>query len=203
MNRSRDREAPGLIRDTHKPIRSVLRVLGPLVLLAGLIFTIIGFVSFFSSFGSAFDGFGSGPGLPGHSGFGPPRYFWCAFVGLPLMAVGGYMSAAGFAGTILRYVSSEASPVGKDTFNYMAKGTRSGVDTLTRTVGRAWRDERVPGREQATVVCPSCTAENDPGSRFCDQCGKMLATEVVCGACQARNEMDARFCDECGRVLVK
>ncbi|MGD0383318.1 MAG: hypothetical protein ABSA77_07360, partial [Thermoguttaceae bacterium] len=57
----------------HSDIRDLLRVIGPLVAGVGLIFTIIGIGSFFSSFGS----------------FEPPRYFWCAFIGLPLLAVGG------------------------------------------------------------------------------------------------------------------
>ena len=57
----------------HREARSVLRVIGPVIALAGLVLTIIGIGSFFSSFGS----FG-----------GSPRYFWCAFLGLPLLAVG-------------------------------------------------------------------------------------------------------------------
>ena len=48
----------------HSDVRSVLRIAGPFVLFAGLVFVAVGMISFFSSFGS----------------FEPPRHFWCTFV---------------------------------------------------------------------------------------------------------------------------
>ena len=59
----------------HKETRSFLRVAGLVIALVGLIFLIIGVASFFSSFG----------------GGGSPRLFWCSFVGMPLLFVGGVM----------------------------------------------------------------------------------------------------------------
>jgi hypothetical protein len=56
----------------HKGTRSFLRVAGLLVAAVGLVFLIIGMASFFSAFG----------------GGGPPRLFWCCFVGMPLLFVG-------------------------------------------------------------------------------------------------------------------
>src|SRR5437868_3667611 len=82
----------------HNAIRMVLQVGGPLLGIVGLIFTIVGLVSFFSSIGS----------------FEPPRYFWCAFVGLPLIFVGLGMSMTGFLGAYYRYFAGEAAPVAKD-----------------------------------------------------------------------------------------
>ena len=52
-----------------------------LIAAVGLIFLIIGMASFFSAFG----------------GGGPPRLFWCCFVGMPLLFVGGVMNLAWIA----------------------------------------------------------------------------------------------------------
>ena len=60
------------ITSGHAQRRAVLRVVGPAVAGIGLLFAVTGFASFFAAFGGA----------------GPPRDFWCAFVGLPLLGVG-------------------------------------------------------------------------------------------------------------------
>ena len=46
------------------------------------------------------------------------------------------------------------------------------------------------------MICPSCGAENRPGSKFCSQCGAAMAR--TCAACATPLRPDARFCDECG-----
>ena len=53
-------------------IRTALRVGGPLIAGVGLLFMIVALGSFFRALGS----------------FEPPRYFWCAFVGMPLLFIG-------------------------------------------------------------------------------------------------------------------
>lgn len=103
----------------HNTIRTVLRVGGPLIAVLGLIFTIVGFGSFFSS------SFGS---------FGPPRYFWCAFVGLPLMFVGHVMCMFGYLGTFYGYYAGEAAPIVKDSVNYMGEGVQPGVKAIAKAV---------------------------------------------------------------------
>jgi len=49
------------------------------------------------------------------------------------------------------------------------------------------------------VTCTSCGAQNDPGRKFCLECGTALA--AVCGACGAANPAGAKFCGECGGRL--
>jgi len=49
------------------------------------------------------------------------------------------------------------------------------------------------------VTCTSCGAQNDPGRKFCLECGSPLA--AVCGACGAANPAAAKFCGECGGRL--
>ena len=162
----------------HNVVRQVLRIVGPLTMAAGLVFTAIGLASFFSSFGS----------------FGPPRYFWCAFIGLPLTGVGAAITKFAYMGSILRYFSAEAAPVGKDTFNYMASGTRQGV----RDVVSAVREGLSGGEGE----CPQCRHKNDVDARFCDNCGQPLAATKTCPACLAENDSSARFCNDCGNAFA-
>jgi hypothetical protein len=102
----------------HDGVRLFLRVFGPLLTLAGLIFIAVGMISFFSAFGS----------------FGPPRYFWCCFVGTPILFIGFVMCKFGYFGSIVRYIAAESAPVAKDTVNYMAEGTAGAVKTVARAV---------------------------------------------------------------------
>jgi hypothetical protein len=102
----------------HSTARMILRVGGPLVALVGLILMIVGVGSFFASFGS----------------FEPPRYFWCAFAGMPLLVVGLVMCKFGYLGTVFRYFAGETAPVAKDTFNYVAEGMQPGVRALGKSI---------------------------------------------------------------------
>src|SRR5271166_4492305 len=102
----------------HSRSKQFLRLLGPIIVGLGLLFTIIGFGSLLSSFGS-------------HE---LPRYFWCAFIGLPLLFVGVAMSMFGFLGSFTRYVSGEQAPVIKDSFNYLAEGMQEGVKTVATAI---------------------------------------------------------------------
>jgi len=102
----------------HNNIRTFLRVVGPLVGVVGILFTIVGFASFFSAFG----------------GFGPPRYFWCAFVGLPLLFLSVVLCMFGYLGAIHRYVAGEAAPVARDAVNFMGEGVQPGVKAVAKAV---------------------------------------------------------------------
>ena len=108
----------------HQRTRSFLRVAGPVVLIVGLIFVITGMASFFSAFGS------------GNS----PRLFWCAFVGMPLMFIGGAFCLFGFMGGIARYTAAEQVPVATNAINDMAEGTKGAVKTVARAVAEGVKD---------------------------------------------------------------
>jgi ribosomal protein L40E len=168
----------------HAETRSTLRVVGPCVLGAGAIFTLIGFGSFFAAFGS----------------FGPPRYFWCAFIGLPLVAVGGAITKFAYLGAVTRYMADEVAPVGKDVINYMADGTKGAVRDLASAVGEGL-GLKASAEESAMVRCPKCDADNETSANFCKQCGSPLARSRICHACGHENAPDAQFCDRCGRPV--
>jgi membrane protease subunit (stomatin/prohibitin family) len=56
--------------------------------------------------------------------------------------------------------------------------------------------------QQAQVACPSCSAENAPGSKFCSSCGARMAPEVMhCPQCQAELAPGSRFCSSCGTAI--
>ena len=143
----------------HAGTRRVLRTLGPVLAGLGLLLLIVGFGSFFASFGS----------------FEPPRYFWCAFVGIPLLFVGAALCMMGYMGAYFRYFAGEAAPVQKDTFNYLAEGTQEGVKTVATAVGQGLaaglRADTPAGRR-----CPRCEQANDADARFCKGCGAALTT---------------------------
>jgi class 3 adenylate cyclase len=49
------------------------------------------------------------------------------------------------------------------------------------------------------MTCPSCSAENRPGAKFCASCGHPLA--LACPSCASPYEAGDRFCAECGTAL--
>ena len=118
----------------HKSARSFLRVAGPILLAVGLILMLVGFVSFFAAMGS-------------HE---PPKYFWCAFLGMPLAFLGLVMCKFGYMGAMARYMATEIAPVGADTANYMAKETQEGVKTVARAAAEGVREGLAPKKESGS-----------------------------------------------------
>jgi hypothetical protein len=176
---------PQHIDPQHRETRRLLRILGPGVVLAGLILTVIGIGSFFASFGT----------------FGPPRYFWCAFLGLPLLGLGSAICKFAYFGAISRYMANEISPVGKDVANYLAHGTRGAVRTWASALGHGLRTGLADSPAHV-LRCPKCHADNDDSANFCQSCGAALSTSTTCTRCGEHNDPDARFCDNCGQELV-
>jgi hypothetical protein len=125
----------------------------------GLLLTFGGMASFFSAFGS----------------FEAPDNFWMAFIGLPLMGIGGTMTKIGYLGPATRYVAGEVTSPLRDTLGALGIGA-------------------------SARVCAACGAQNDADSRFCDACGKPL--KQPCQSCGAENDADARFCDACGKPVA-
>jgi len=170
----------------HEQSRSILRKVGISLIVVGAILTIIGIASFFMAFG----------------GMEPPRYFWCAFIGLPLGFAGLVMTSYGFMGAVARYSAEEFAPVGKDTFNYMAGGTKDSVKTLATAVGEGLRAGSSAPAPAERVRCHKCNRANDVDAKFCSGCGAPLGKTKPCPGCRELNDPDARFCDNCGRPLA-
>lgn len=169
----------------HKQTRAVLRLVGPVTLGVGLVFVAVGLVSFFRSFGS----------------FEPPRYFWCAFVGIPLTWLGAAMTQFGYLGAASRYVMGEMAPVQKDTFNVVAHGVRPGVEALARAFRKGFAPTAGETNADQGSRCPRCDAPRGPSARFCGRCGAEFGGKVVCSACGQGNPPGNHFCGQCGERL--
>ena len=123
---------PEIGTSNQSAVRNGLRIAGPIVAILGLIFLIIGVASFFSSFGS----------------FERPRYFWCAFVGILLLAVGLMLCQWGYMGAIFRYMAGESAPVSKDVVNYMGEHTKPGVKAVSKAVAEGILEAREEDRQR-------------------------------------------------------
>jgi len=110
----------------HRLVRTFLRVAGPVTFLVGLLFTIIGMASFFSAF----------------AGHEPPRFFWCCFLGMPLLFAGSVMCMFGFLGALAGYTAAEQVPVATDAINEVAEGTKGAVKTVARAAAEGVMEAR-------------------------------------------------------------
>jgi hypothetical protein len=142
-------------------VRTVLRILGPVLLTLGLILTIAGIASFFSAFGS----------LSGEM----PRNFWMAFIGLPLVAIGLALTRVAYLGPATRYVAGEVTPTLRDTLG--ALGIGSGESVCASCGARNDPDSRFCDAcgKPLSRLCAACGEQNDADAQFCDSCGKPLA----------------------------
>src|SRR5215204_47264 len=50
------------------------------------------------------------------------------------------------------------------------------------------------------MLCPSCSFENLPGAKFCEQCKTPLSTP--CPQCRFENPQGFAFCGRCGTALA-
>ena len=136
-------------------MRTVLRVVGLILLVAGLVFLGVGLQSFFSGFGN------DDP----NAGF--PDRVWMAFVGILLLGPAGWCLQAGFLGTASRYAAGETMPTVKDSAAYLTDG--EGVLGVGRTVDDGERSAA------SGPFCSGCGTRNDTDASFCDSCGAALA----------------------------
>ena len=125
---------PGYSRQSS--MRFVFRVAAVVVLGLALYFLAVGLTDFVTS--------------------DEPEKFWMLLVGIPVLAVGGWLAMAGFGGAVARYAAGEGAPVARDSLEY-----------LTRTHPDA---EPTGG-----PYCRACGTRNDAAASFCDSCGKSLA----------------------------
>ncbi len=176
-------DKPSQIDTNHQEKRKLLRTAGIIILIIGIALLIIGMVDFFSAASTPFGG--------------GPKIFWVNFIALPLIFVGVSMTSMGYMGAVARYSAEEMAPVGKDTFNYMAKGTTEGVEAISRAI-KTGMDRH---DEEEKLICPNCSKENPQGSGFCNSCGAPLEKKKACSRCGFDNPSEAKFCNGCGSKL--
>lgn len=186
-----------LIGPQHESARNALRIMGPALALTGLVLTVIGIGNFLVTLTGMIS---SGPGF---GDFAFPRYFWCAFVGLPLFGVGLMLTKFGFLGHIARYLAGETVPVAQDAFNDVAEATAPGVEAIARAAARGFSDPTGTSRPAPEALrCPRCQTVQDAHAKYCNQCGSEIAVAVACASCGGANPLGARFCGQCGEALL-
>ena len=129
----------------HKRTKLKMRIAGSVLLVAGLICAVIGFIDISG-------GFGDPDGMP---------MFWLIMIGFPLIAIGATFLLFSFQRDLQRFVKNEGVPV----FNEMGKEITPGLSSMAKAVGLA----------QDKLVCPSCGTANDVNAKFCKNCGVALS----------------------------
>ena len=124
----------------HQKTKKTLKIVGITLISVGFICTIIGFVSFFMAFGT--------------SEF--PKLFFFAFIGLPMLGIGGGITLFGFKSEITRYSKNESVPV----INDMAKDISPAVRELAGAVKEGINQD-------STIKCKKSGELNKSGSKFC------------------------------------
>ncbi len=52
-------------------------------------------------------------------------------------------------------------------------------------------------------ICNNCGYENEPGAKFCAECGESLSSILTCPNCGSKVYPDADICEACGEWLLK
>ena len=149
-------QPPGPGFRNQSAARTVFRVLGVLVVLAALAMMVFAGMELFTL-----------------EAFEEPTRFWMFFVGIPLLAVGGWLLQAGFMGAGARYASGELAPVAKDTAHYLSDG--QGIMGVGTTTSGATASATTGTGSPTGPYCRSCGTRNDADARFCDSCGTTMA----------------------------
>ena len=118
--------------------KKVLKIIGPSIIVVGIVLFIIGTSSLFS----LDDEF--------------PKLFFLSFIGLPLIAIGGWISMFAFRENLIRFHKNTTLPVVKET-----------IDELAPTIQNLTKSE-----EQ--MSCPTCGKIIDKNSNFCNHCGNKI-----------------------------
>lgn len=160
-------------QEKHNSVKKKLKIIGFICLIVGGIFTAIGFIDFFASMG----------------GNGMPTKFWCAFVGIPLLAVGFSIISFAFKREITRYVKNESVPVINETGKEIAPAVRDIASAVKEGLTENATNE---------IRC-SCGTLNNKNSKFCKGCGKSLVSS--CPHCGQEIPADSVFCNHCGSKL--
>lgn len=156
----------------HKKIKITLRIVGSILLLAGIIFVIIAMVDFFLSV-AEFNG--------------RPSKMWGFLCGVPLIPIGTGLLALGFKKEMMGYIKNESVPI----INELGQEVSPAIQNIAAAVKK--------GATKSTGTTCSCGQINNSESKFCKNCGKSLIQ--TCPNCNAQIDKDGKFCDKCGEKL--
>ena len=154
----------------HERTKFILKIIGPIVIAAGLACTATGFADMIISTNEG----------------DMPQLFWLMIIGLPALGVGMMITITAFRREITRYMKNEAVPVINETGTEIAPA-------ISAVAGAALTDNEntcphcgQPNDDGAKfcrhcgkairVTCPHC-GRNVRAGAFCDKCGAKLSSE--------------------------
>lgn len=160
------------MKKNHDAVKRKIRVLGITLLVIGAILDIIGLISFGMAFG----------------GNGTPDLFFLNMIGMPLLAIGIFLTVFSFRREIAQYTKDETVPVAKDLY----QDVRPEIKDFASII-------RGKNKDTDKVICPACGGENDFDHKFCVHCGKELF--IACPRCGGSVDVTDKFCPQCGEKL--
>ena len=109
-----------------------------------------------------------------------------------------------------QHARHEPPPAPNPRLGGVRAGERLGVGDRTRFRGTAPSPAEPSARRFRRLrqharlarddhLCAACNAENEPGRKFCGECGSALAR--ACPSCGTANAPATKFCGECGSTL--
>lgn len=157
----------------HQKTKKTLKVISIVLLGCGIILAAIGFISFFSAFNNG----------------GFPKYFWCTFVGLPMLGIGGSIASVANRREIATYMKNEDVPVVNEASKELSPAIKNVASAIK---------EGLSGTNTDGIRC-SCGELNEKGDKYCSACGKTLLS--VCPYCGKEIDADDKYCGQCGNSL--
>ena len=152
----------------HAKNKKILKVIGIILLIAGVCCAVTGFVDM---------------GLSMRR-MEMPRLFFLLIIGFPSIGIGGMLTLMGFRKEVATYIKNESVPV----FNEASEEMKPGISAVASAVKEG---------VTASVTCPACGESNTEGSNFCRKCGKPLSSVCPrCGATVAPDSFFCPKCGE-------
>jgi membrane protease subunit (stomatin/prohibitin family) len=123
-------------------------------------------------------------------------------------------TSMGVIGDVGRYTQFQAADAMRDAAQNPSGGAGTGVglgagfamgNAMAGAMSDAMRQSKSEGAA-SRVACPKCGGANEPGAKFCHECGakmEVAAETVPCVKCGAALQAGAKFCNECGAKQEK
>ena len=117
---------------------------------------------------------------------------------------GRYMSVAG-----MRFSSGTSKTIGDIVFIINGRKVtwggipyRTGLKNFIKSIKKTMYDPITKLQTQSSrggISCPDCGLQNPRNSKFCNACGRALAS--VCSKCSMSNPLNSSYCNKCGFAL--
>lgn len=152
----------------HQKKKIVMRIIGAVLIVAGITCAIIGFADMPKAFEEK--------RLP---------MIWLFFVGFPALFVGIFLVVASLQRAINKFIKNENVPV----INEMGKEVAPAFSAVAGAINSAVQGKTCPDcgavnekdaqfckscGKPLIVRCKACGSENNPDAKFCDKCGQPL-----------------------------